>query len=445
MNLRFYSTILFVAIASSGFAQQAMSLKDCINWGLQQNLKIKRAQMDLSNNRARVLEGVSAYLPQIQAMGTGVDNLQLQTMMMPPEFGALAGQPGVSLPVKFGKQFNSNGQIQGQQTLYDQTYISSIQAARESNKIFKTQIIKSEEEVIYDIATVFYQLQITAEQKKLVEANLSRISELANVTKVSLDNGFSKQTDYNRLVVTKANLETDLQNVMLGYNQQLMLLKFHMGMPLDQPIQLVTNNSPDVQSSLLSAEKFSPENNVDVKLLQTNRKVNKILRSATLAGYAPSISFNANYGQLYQADDLKFAKANWTPFSSIGLKVTVPIFDGLNKHWKAQQQKIQLQQLEIDEKLLKESLQMQNRNAQDKLSTNTAAVKSQNRNMELAEDVYKTTQLSYQQGMASLSDLLNAETSLKESQVNYLNAMVQLKLAELEILKTSGNIRSILN
>lgn len=447
MNLKRFVLLLSVTIGLTTFAQaqQNMSLKDCINYGLQHNMTIKRAGLDLKNNKARVLEGVAAYLPQIQARGAFTDNIKLQTMMLP---GEMLGQPaGTFLPVQFGTQYNMNGGIYAQQTIYDQSYISSIKAARESNRIFETQIVKSEEDVIYNISTIFYQAQITAEQKKLIEANLSRVSQLAEVTKVSLDNGFAKQTDYNRLTVNKANLETDLQNVTLGYSQQLMLLKFHMGMPLDENIQLNIENTPQVQMSLLSAEKFSAENNSDFKLIQINRGVNKILRNATLAGYVPTISFNMNYNQLYQSNDMKFYQkgAPWTSFSAFGVNMTVPIFDGLHKHWKAQQQKIQLQQLDLDESLLKESLKMQNTNAQNKLATSTASAKAQKSNMELAEEVYKSSQIAYQQGMATMSDLLNAETALKEAQSNYLNALVQLKLAELELLKSSGNIRSILN
>ena len=64
--------------------------------------------------------------------------------------------------------------------------------------------------------------------------------------------------------------------------------------------------------------------------------------------------------------------------------------------------------------------------------------------MKLAEEIYVSTQEQYNGGIVSLSELMNAETALKEAQNNYLRALVQVKLAELELLKASGNIQSII-
>jgi outer membrane protein TolC len=54
--------------------------------------------------------------------------------------------------------------------------------------------------------------------------------------------------------------------------------------------------------------------------------------------------------------------------------------------------------------------------------------------------VYGQSQLQYKEGVASLSDLLNAETELRSAQNNYINALVQLKLAALELRKANGSL-----
>jgi outer membrane protein TolC len=168
MKLLLFTLAFGATLIQFAQAQTAMSLKDCIDYGLKQNITLKRAQLDLKNNHARVLEGVSSYLPQIKGTGTLTDNLQLQQMAIP---GELFGAPGTTVFKSFGKQYNTTGAIQATQTIYDQSYISSIAAARESNHIFETRILKSEDSLIYSISTIFYQAQITAEKKKLVEAS----------------------------------------------------------------------------------------------------------------------------------------------------------------------------------------------------------------------------------------------------------------------------------
>jgi len=86
---------------------------------------------------------------------------------------------------------------------------------------------------------------------------------------------------------------------------------------------------------------------------------------------------------------------------------------------------------------------MQRTNANNKLRMNKTALENQLRNIELAQNNYETTRIQYVAGIGSMAELVNAETSLKESQTNYLKALIQVKLAELELIKTTGNISSI--
>ena len=164
------------------------------------------------------------------------------------------------------------------------------------------------------------------------------------------------------------------------------------------------------------------------------------------AGYMPTVSAGLRMNYQTQQNTLNIfgSKSNWTPTAAIGVNVSVPIFDGFSKKRKANQLKIEMEQLRFDEQNLKNSLALQNENAQYKLQLNQAAVTTQTNNIKLAEEVYKSTQVQYEGGIVPLSELLNAENALKEAQTNYLKNLVQVKVAELDILKSSGNIREIL-
>ena len=72
------------------------------------------------------------------------------------------------------------------------------------------------------------------------------------------------------------------------------------------------------------------------------------------------------------------------------------------------------------------------------------SMETQRNNLQLAEEIYQTTMLQYEAGIISTAELLNAETSLKEAQTNYLRAVAQIRMAELEALKAAGNIKSII-
>ena len=109
-----------------------------------------------------------------------------------------------------------------------------------------------------------------------------------------------------------------------------------------------------------------------------------------------------------------------------------------------QQIKIQQKQLDLDIRKVQETVDMQYRNALLSLKTSQAAIAVQQNNIKMAEEIYATTQYQYQSGFAPMSELLNAETALKEAQTNYLQALARVKLSELEVLKSSGNIQLIM-
>ena len=187
-------------------------------------------------------------------------------------------------------------------------------------------------------------------------------------------------------------------------------------------------------------------NNIDVRIIESQKELNELNIKQFYAGYVPALNANATYNWQNMGNEVHLVgeNANWYNNTMVGLSLTVPIFDGLNKHYKATQAKIQQEQLDLDALNLAESIRLQNQNAYNKLKSSKASVQVQEKNMKLAEEIYTSTQEQYNGGLVSLSELMHAETAQKEAQNNYLRALVQVKLAELDLLKASGNIDSII-
>ena len=133
-----------------------------------------------------------------------------------------------------------------------------------------------------------------------------------------------------------------------------------------------------------------------------------------------------------------------SPTGVVGLSLSVPIFDGFKKKHQSQQVRVKQSQYYLDKQYLSNSLEMEFANAQQKLQQNKRLLESQKDNMEFAEELYDVTKLSYQEGVAPLTELLDAETSLKESQTQYLTSLLQVNLAELDHIKSSGQLSKIL-
>ncbi|MNX94096.1 outer membrane channel protein [compost metagenome] len=227
-----------------------------------------------------------------------------------------------------------------------------------------------------------------------------------------------------------------------SYEQQLMLLKYYMGMPLDATIELPAINLNEQSASLINTETL---NNTDVELIQAQREIYSVTLQQIKAGYLPALSLNFHSSYQNMQNDFRlFQKgAQWFPNTYVAVNLSIPIFDGLAKNSKVKQTKIQMQQSELEEQYLTENLKMQRANANNTLKTNKAALVSQQRNIELAQKVYATTQAQFVGGIATMTDIVNAEMSLRDAQTNYLRALVQVKLGELDLIKSTGNIRTL--
>jgi outer membrane protein len=442
-NRRLSLLMLLALLAGSmSFARAQsgqMSLQQCVQYGLTNNKSVLRSKLEIDRANEKRTETRSEYLPQVNGSISFQDNLKLQTSILP---GELAGQPGTQIPVQFGTKYNTTAGVDAKQVLYNQSLIYAMKLTRQNMKVSEINVKKTEEQLIYDIASAYYSSQISLTQKKLVESNLAQIDSLFKITQIQFDNDAAKQLDLDKLTVNKTNLQTELITSTSNYEKQLLLLKYYMGMPLDASIDIPAINVDEQSAAMIDTKSLD---NTDLELVQAQREIYSVTLQQIRAGYLPSLSLNFQASVMNMQNNLRmFEKgAQWFPTSYVGLNLSIPIFDGLAKNSRVKQTKFQIEQSVLEEEYLTENLKMQRENANNNLKANQSALTSQKSNIELAQKVYGITQAQFIGGIATITDLVNAENSLRDAQTNYLKALVQVKLGELDLIKSTGNIGTI--
>ena len=442
-GLLFLIQLVFLnPVKLSGQKITSFSIKEAVVYGLSNHSKVLKSKLDIETTRQRYNEALSVYLPQVKGYANFNNNLILPTNILP---GAALGR-SEDIEVKFGTQYNVNTVLEANQIIYDQSLLTGIRMIKDAKTLTELNVEKTEEQVIYDIASTYYNSQLISIQKQIIETNIRKLDTLLTITKVQLDNGFVKPVDYNRLMVNKTNLATDLQNIDINYQQQLVLLKYYMAFPLEEEIRLST----DILNENLgysSEEELDINNSIDYRLLQVQKRLTLGSLKQLQSSYLPSFSLNFRFGFQALSNNFDFLTSTkgWYPNSVLAFNMSLPIFDGLYKKSKIQQIKIQQKQATHDENFLYESVKMQSINVNSRIQINLSSVETQKNNIKMAEEVYETTMVQYKAGVIGTSELLNAETALSEAQTNYLKALAQVKIAELEALKISGKIKSIIN
>lgn len=440
-------TILFINTYSYSQGKETMelSLESCIKMAVENNINIQSANIDAEKARYKVNETRSALLPKVNASGNFQDHIKLQTTMLP---GELLGQPGTSLAVQMGSNFVTSASIGINQVLYNQTALSALRLSKMSYELNSLSVEKAGEEIATEITKLYFLTTTTVEQKKLIEDNITRTQQMENITRLFVENNIGKQVDYDRIHVSLENLYTQLSNTEAAIEQQLNMIKYMLGIPLYQNIVLTENS----EISLLKEEpEINPDfsSHIDILLLESQIGISEMNQKIIKHGYVPTLSFTGQMTtQGLRNEFNNYFNSNpenkWYGSSYIGLSLSIPVFDGLEKRSKSQQAKLDYQKVNMKLNDKKEQLNADHINALNNYQNNKTNVTRQKANISLAEKVYAETSLKYREGLATMSDLLQDEMSLSNAQSSYLNALYNLKEAELKIMSLNGEINKLI-
>lgn len=420
---------------STTHAQTVLSLQKCIDRALERNLDVEHAKQGLKKTRGSVSEAASGLYPQIEASGSYQYNLKLPTELVPAEI--FGGEPGTYREVSLSSPQTMTGTIQLNQVLFDGQLLMGLKAAKVSTDVSRLQIMQTKEEVVYNVSATYYNIQTLTEQEVVLKENLKSNEKLISATKKMLENELITNIDYNRLLVNRENIRAELETVQNNRKKHLTLLRYLMGTDLEEKIRL----SPLQETMPLIASKAATAglgNHTELELLQRQQRLAELEKKSLKASYLPTLSAGINYGYQgnYDSFDPFATKLNPTSLFSVSLKI--PIFNGFNRSSKISQKKIEIDQYQNRIRQQRRTIRKEVSDALADYGSNLSTLRSQKANRELAEKIYDDTRLQYQNGLASLTDVLNAETEMQQAQRNYLNALVKVRIAELDLDKAKG-------
>jgi outer membrane protein TolC len=276
----------------------------------------------------------------------------------------------------------------------------------------------------------------------LIESNYERLDTLLTETSLMYENGFAEKIDVNRIQVEFNNTKTQLSTAQRSLEQAYNLLKFQMGMPLSQDLQL-SESIEDITFEALehNLSDFNYRDRVEVGQLEVSRILAELDLKNNKAKYLPYIdafaTLGANTASKNRSDLTKFDDL-WLDYGFFGLRLNMPIFDGLRKSYLVQQNRIQLVQMDNEMRYLKHSIDLEQEQASRDFASSLENLRTQEQNMKLAQEVFEVTSIKYQEGIGSNLEVVDADTSFKDAQSNYFNALYDVLIAKVDMEKALG-------
>jgi outer membrane protein len=415
------------------------SLQQAVAFALDHNLAVQNATLEQQSAGYKVKEVFGIGLPQISGSFQVQDFLEIPTSLIPGEF--FGGPAGSYIPVQFGTKYSATAGFSGSQLLFNGSYIYGVKGAQIYQELALKNTERTRIEASADVTKAYYTAMINAERKTLIDANLSRIKKIQEDTKELFENGFVEKIDLDRITVAYNNLVTEAENIRRLLDLSLVLLKYQMGM--DQSATLtITDKISDVNFTpqQFTPGKFNYSARIEYQLMDLQLRGRVVQLRAEKAGYLPTIAFFASYQAQAQRTEFDFFDTDkrWYPIAIVGLQVNVPIFDGLQRHYRVQQARVGVMKAQNDMIFMQRTIDMQQAVTRVQLQNSAASLEAQRANMELAQNILDVTQHKYGQGVGTNLEIINAQTALKEAQTNYFDALYNAIIAKVEYDKAIG-------
>ena len=437
--------LLFAFSITELQAQETVTLKQAIEYALQNKADAQNAQLDIRNADYQIMEAKAGALPKINGVANITYNPILQTTAL--DVGAFSGGPSNIQLITMGQKWNAGAGVQLSQALFNQQVFVGLKAAKSTKEFYQLNAQLTEEQIIERVSNAYFQVFTIQQKKETLESSYSSTEKARNIIKSLYDNGLAKKVDLDRTNVNLTNISTVLKQQQNAINQAENALKFYMGMPIENKIELVKADM-EITPHLLD-ETVRTDERSEIKILNKQRELLQYNKKAVEAAYYPTVNLNANYS--WQGLGDKFPLTNgkkngvyWADYSAITLGVNIPIFNGFATKARVEMAQIELDKLEVNLKDTKLGLDLAYQNAKSQIENSLLALENQKANVSLAETVTTNTKHNYQYGLATLTELLEAENALVEAKNNYSNAILEYKIAEIQYYKAKGELKTYL-
>lgn len=437
-------TFLITILGLTLFGQEAekMTLQQAINYALQNSPQINISKNNIEDADQQIRERKSVGLPQLNGDISFNHYLVLPVTILPEEFtkDPATGKPNpnISREIKFGVKNNLSAGVSLSMLAFDGSYLVGLKAARLYKDYVQKDYSVKQTEVKNSVIMAYLPALIIDISLQTLDKNINNLKKLNGDVKETFNAGFAEQLDVDRLDLSLSNLQVEKENLLRQKEIAVNYLKFTINYPVDK--ELIISDDINTLLKEVPADDLTSAINYNSRpeyaVLNTSQQLNELNIKLYQAGYLPSASIFGNYNYSLQGDN--FSDAFLSPVSLVGAKINIPIFDGFGKKAKIARARIQLLNLLEQKKVFERSVDLEVSNARKSYLNADQRMKTQKKNLELAERIYNTTQVKYKEGTGSSLEITQAEQSLYTSQQNYNQAIYDLINAKANLDKSLG-------
>lgn len=437
LKLLFVSALCML-IGKVATGQTPKSLSDCIQYAYDNNPQMRLAKLQIADADWRIKENKATGLPQFSA---GIDYLYYlqKPIFLIPSYDSVAMKE-TRQKVSFFLSNSLTGQITYNQLLFNSSYLIGLKAAKYYREYVGDQMLVTQQTLRNQVIDAYLPALLLAENLLIIDKNIGNLDKLLSETRAITKAGFAEQLDVDRLDLSLTNLRNERNNLARQQEIVINVLKFAMGHPIGEPLTLSDNLNQLLaaygDTDLSSAVNY--QNRPEYIQLLKGQELNALQVEIYKKSWMPTLAGFLQYQAGLQGDNLFGADAFFIPQAVAGLSLKIPIWDGGGTKAKRERAVIAVEQVVEQKKILENAINLEVDNARKTYLNARERVSSQQKNLDLAQRIYDTTQTKYKAGIGSSFELVSTEQQLYSAQQALMQAQYDLLTAKVAVKKALG-------
>ena len=461
-----------------GDSTLVLSLEDAIKIALSENTSVKVADMEIKRLQYARKGTYAALFPQVNGTGSYQRTIKKQVMYMgggddsgsgggssmfdgilkPIEWylnQLIAQAPGPIEPyvpeptpeddnsggIAVGRLNTWSAGINASMPLVNAQLWESIALSADQVELAVEKARESRLGTVTSVKQAYYAVLLAKEAFEVYKVVYENAVENFRQTEMKYNVQKASELDLTR---AKSNVAAAVPNV---YNAEssillaLWQLKAVMGLDLEREIDVKGTLEDYAQTmfrDMNEGENASLERNTTLR--QLDMQAEQLAKTVRMQQYAyiPSLNLSFAYSFNAMTDNFKFSEYRWTPYSYVGLSLSIPIFSGGQRYYAIKQTRMQASELELQRQNTERQLRIGIRQSLQTMDTAMKTYDAAKDAVGTAEKAYDIAAKSYQLGKSTLTDLSNTELTLTQTKLQAAQAVYNFIVAKAGLEQTLG-------
>jgi outer membrane protein len=421
--------------AQNSAATEVLSLEQAVTLALQNNSLMKASALGVEAAQARVRVATAAYLPKLSFDHTITrgnnpvyvfgslltqrrfisENFALDRLNVPPPL------------TNFQNKFSAS------QSVYDFGRTSArVTQSRLGSRLSANELEATRSSLIFRVVRSYHEALLAREMVRVAESSVRSAQAAEDDARSRLKAGVSLESDLLSVQVHRAGQEEEMLKASTQLRLAQSALCFELGVPLERQFSLLQQLAPlKVETrDLAGLQVAALQDRPDYKQSQVASQRQEMAVKAAKSEFLPTVSLFGSW----ETDDQSFASRAGTNWLA-GVNLHFNLFNGRADEATLAENRFQQRRASAMQEQMAQTIRLQVQKAFLDLETAARRIAVSVQAVTQAEESVRIIRNRYKAGLATVTDLLRAETALTVAKGNHLRALFDQRVgaANLEL------------